>query len=157
MVSRTHSQIYRRFFLAAFITALILSLVDAGNAQARVIICRADPVVWLSNRTKVHLIVEVYTDPEKVDSIQWTLHVPQGVTAEKIIYNQSILGRKEMVTVVADGEPDTLRIETVVLGSESPFQFNSLVRAMNLLTDNKILGEVEGESSQTMSLTVPYP
>jgi len=147
----------RLFYVIAFLAALVPSLIFASQAQARVIVCRSDPVVWLSDRTKVHLVTDISALPQQVDSIKWVLHVPQDVAVEKIMYNEGIIGSKELVTVVADAEPNSLRFESIALVQDDTVNIISGARAFNLLTGNRVWSDVEGESGQVLGLTIPYP
>lgn len=145
------------FVVATLLSIMVLGALLAPEAHARIIICRADPIVWLSDDTKIHLITDISIRPKKVVSIEWILHVSPDIEVERIKYNKGVLGRKEKVTTVQDANPGEFWVETLVVTQKDPVPVTSRAKAINLLTGNKVTRKVAGESGQTLYLVIPHP
>ncbi|MGH2449610.1 MAG: hypothetical protein ACRDFS_13540 [Chloroflexota bacterium] len=61
--------------------------------------CVDDPIVWLSNGTKVQVSAVTQVDPSMVTNAVFTLHVPAGVSATQVVDTGNTA---ESVDVVAD-------------------------------------------------------
>lgn len=92
------------------------------GALARVRVCRADPIVVLSDNRVVRMTVEVAAGAEDVDVIVYTLRVPRGVTAKQITYTGGELGKKERVNIVADQAGPALYSTTTIVQTSAASQ-----------------------------------
>ncbi len=87
--------------------ALIFVFAVPAVAQARIVACRSDPVVILSNGTILDLSAEVSTLLLNVEQVHYELHVPVGVTAIAWIHTPAWLTSQETFTIIADQQPNT--------------------------------------------------
>jgi len=78
----------------------------------RIIICRTDPIVFLSDGTKVKMTAEIGTAAENIQGIVYTLHAPQGTSVVRIVYpGQQV---PETVVFYADRSANTYDTDTIV-------------------------------------------
>src|SRR5581483_10376275 len=87
--------------LGAFSGALIAALLVTGSAFA-ITGCRSDPLVTLSNGTSVRLVAEIGTSADNVNEVDYTLHIPQGLSVVSVQYDGLL---NENLTWVADKPP----------------------------------------------------
>lgn len=99
--------------------ALCLAILSPGSLQAAAVGCRTDPIVTLSNGDVVSIYVDIATDPSQVKSINYMLHVPDGVTATNITYLGGAFGLSEHLTLTTQGSDTEYRSETVVNAPKS--------------------------------------
>jgi hypothetical protein len=71
-------------------------------ANAAVGGCRADPKVWLFNGKKITMMASIAADASQVKTVTYTVHVPRGVTIDKVVYTGGALKDKEWVLVLFD-------------------------------------------------------
>jgi len=78
----------------------------------RIIICRTDPLVFLSDGTMVKMAAEIGTAAQNVQGIVYTLHAPQGTSVVRIVY----MGQQVPETVFfhADRPANTYDTDTIV-------------------------------------------
>src|SRR4051794_29529093 len=89
--------------LSALLICLAIGHVtDAASVFAATGGCRADPIVWLSNGTKITVTASSTAAASAVKMLTYTLHVPRGVKVTKVLYTGGVLKAKERVVVVAD-------------------------------------------------------
>jgi hypothetical protein len=77
--------------------------------------CRSDPVVVLSNGTLIDLSADVDAMLWEIASVNYTLHVPQGLRAILIVRTPNWPGTKETFRVVDDQPAKTFDSTTTVL------------------------------------------
>jgi|GEM_PF-3509428 hypothetical protein len=145
------------FLVLSFFFALALTASSTPTAEARLIVCRGDPIVWLSDNTKIHLIADINIRPRKVVAIDFVVHVPPGTDVTKIRYNKGVIGSKENVQVVADGNPGEIKIESTSTTKLDPVPVQLKVRAIHLGTRHKVFGTAQGETGQTLTLVINQP
>jgi hypothetical protein len=88
--------------IGGLLLGLLLSLQGTEEAAALVRACRGDPIVWLSNGTKVTMIASIAADASQVKMVTYTLHAPRGTSVNKIVYTGGALSGKERVIVLFD-------------------------------------------------------
>ena len=93
---------------------LILSLTIIAQASAARISCRADPIVMLSDGTKLQFATTIETTMSDVIAIRYELHVPVGVTINRVIYIPKWAANFESIVLVADQAANHYQIKTVV-------------------------------------------
>jgi hypothetical protein len=99
--------IARRRNRILLLLALVFALALPTAAQARILACRSDPVVILSNGTILDLQAEVSTLLVNVRQVHYELHVPVGVTAIAWIHTPAWLTSQETFTIIADQPANT--------------------------------------------------
>ena len=110
MTNKTISLV-RTFLL---MTIMLAVLVPTSNASARLVICRADPIFYLSNGDKVTVILDIDTDASNVRNVNYVIHVPVGVRITKAVFTAGGIGRKETYQAVQDSSAGVYTTETVV-------------------------------------------
>lgn len=100
--------------LAVLIPALSASLLLVPSASAKAAICRTDPLVHLSNGTVVQIVAEAEADPSSIQSITYTLHVPQGLSITEVEYMGDVSPENEQLLFVDDAKDHHYKTETVV-------------------------------------------
>jgi hypothetical protein len=78
----------------------------------RIIICRTDPIVFLSDGTRVKMTADIGTAAENVQGIVYTLHAPVGTSVVRIVYTGAHV--PETVDFFADRTAGTYDTDTVV-------------------------------------------
>ncbi|MCZ7567307.1 MAG: hypothetical protein M5U01_01750 [Ardenticatenaceae bacterium] len=105
-----------RFLVVAIL--LLLGLTPSSyllrTAQAVVIGCRADPIVYLSNGEQIRMTTNIDADASDVRSILYTIHVPTGVSVTRVVYTGGALAAKEAITFYDDQPPYHYATETLV-------------------------------------------
>jgi hypothetical protein len=84
---------------------LALVLVIPSIAQAKLIFCRSDPVVVLSNGTVLDLSADVSTLLFNVREVHYELHIPAGVKPILVIHTPAWLTSQETFSFIADQQP----------------------------------------------------
>ena len=100
--------------ILAVLALSALVLIGSPPVAARVIGCRADPIVLLSNGKIVRMTAQVDTAARNVRRITYTLHAPEGTSVRRIIYPGGALKSKERVVFIADLPANRYRSETLV-------------------------------------------
>ena len=70
--------------LAAFCAAFTALLATPNGAYAGFGSCRADPIVTLSDGTRITLIAEIGTDVSNVQEVRYVVHGPRGTRVTNI-------------------------------------------------------------------------
>lgn len=91
-----------RFLLSAILMLCFGIIVDAPSASAAISGCRGDPIVWLSDGTKLTMIANIAADPSQVTMITYTVHAPRGLSVTQVVYTGGVLAGKERVVVLFD-------------------------------------------------------
>ncbi len=105
---------YKKVFV--FFMSLLLALLAGGTqtAQARLQACRADPIVWLSDGTKIVITADIYTAESDLRDITYTLHGPQGTQVTKIVYTGKGFHHKETFIYLDDDTDGQFQTDTLV-------------------------------------------
>ena len=85
--------------------ALAILLVIPTIAQAKMIFCRSDPIVVLSNGTILDLSADLTTLLFNVKEVHYELHIPVGVKPILVIHTPAWLTSQETFTYYADQAP----------------------------------------------------
>lgn len=102
----------RKALLVVFLLVLLLTVPLV--AQAKLLFCRSDPVVILSNGTILDLSADVGTLLFNVREVHYVLHVPVGVYPILTIHTPAWLTSQETFAVIADQQPDSYSATAVV-------------------------------------------
>ena len=87
------------------LVVLGLMLAVASAAQAKLMYCRSDPIVILSNGTILDISAGVSTMLWNVKEVHYELHIPRGVKVIAYIHTPAWLFSQETFTAIADQEP----------------------------------------------------
>jgi hypothetical protein len=98
--------------IAGFMTTQPAYAGDISPDPDRIIICRTDPLVFLSDGTRVNMTAEIRTAAQNVQGIVYTLHAPVGTSVVRIVYTGADV--QERVDFVADQAAGTYDTDTVV-------------------------------------------
>ena len=99
-----------RLTIAVFIA---LCLVVAQVSAAKML-CRSDPIFFLSDGIRLQVGVSVETSLGDLISIQYQVHVPAHVSVNHVIYTPNWAKSKESYTLIADQPADTYQVVTMV-------------------------------------------
>jgi hypothetical protein len=105
----------KRFASVAMLLAMLLALgFISSTASAGLDACRADPLIVLSDGSRISVSVRINTSAEDIQQVEYVLHVPRGLSIQKIVYTGGALRDKERVTLIADNPPGVFITETTV-------------------------------------------
>ena len=96
---------FRRYGRAGLVTVLVLLLVltvKPLDTSAHIGACYDDPHVWLTNGTKLDIRTFTQAAPSELSSAAFTLYVPLGVSASKVVLTAQTPPSFESVNVVQD-------------------------------------------------------
>lgn len=139
---------HRAFHLLVFasICAVLLTGLVRTPALAKLVSCRSDPVVVLSDGTIVDVSADIETLPFRVTEVHYTLHIPEGLTPILIIHTPTWLTTTETFTIFSDMPPNRYSSETTV----STVSSNIGVTARMLV--NLGTGKAQGFSGQALRI-----
>jgi hypothetical protein len=69
-----------RWLLSVILVACLALILEPSSAGAAVSGCRGDPIVWLSNGTKLTMIASIAADPSQIKLVTYTVHAPRGLS-----------------------------------------------------------------------------
>jgi hypothetical protein len=135
---------------------LLLLAVTTGllpaTALGRVVTCRTDPLVLLSDNTVVQMTATISTHGHNLRRITYVLHAPAGTTVERITYTgDRRISQLEEVILLADTLAEHYATETVVTAA-SP---HVAVTARTLI--GKHAASVTGESDTPLVVSLHIP
>jgi hypothetical protein len=99
--------------LSVLIT-IVLLILQVESASAILRQCRGDPIFFLSDKTKLTVVVEMDTEESNVQEVNYLLHVPPGVDVDRVVFTAGGLGEKETYEVVQDSQEETFTVDTFV-------------------------------------------
>jgi len=106
------NSLFTRFFI--LIVAALMAALPTMQASAALVKCRTDPIFWLSNGDKLVVVLEVNADETDIEEFNYVLHVPAGVTVEKVVYTHKSSDIIESYQVVQDSTPNTYHSDVLV-------------------------------------------
>jgi hypothetical protein len=127
---------YLRFIpvVTVLVTMLVLFL-PAQTASAVLDPCRGDPIFFLSNNTKLTIDVAMNTQESNVQRVTYTLHLPAGVSVNKVVYTSGGLGKKETYVVFQDNAANKYTTDTFV---------KTRVSGVNIVTTSSFSSTISG-------------
>ena len=147
----------RRYALGGILGASLISSALIGGAfaprpvLAKISSCRHDPVVFLSNNTKVQLSVDIGTYASQVGNISFALTVPRGVRAMRIVYTQGPLGRHESITLTASNNQHLYDSATLVASSQAA-TVTAAMQVVNQSTNSDSKSSASGMTNQVVTI-----
>ena len=110
------SQFARKRSLAVFFLVLaLLAVSHVDSAMARLSACRGDPIVFLSDGSKIVITLDIATDKTNVQSVAYVVHAPPGTSVKKVIYTAGGLGDSETTVLFADSKPKQYTADAYVV------------------------------------------
>jgi hypothetical protein len=108
-------------FLKSLTLVLLISLFSVQTiANAASIFCRSDPIVYLSDGTRLQFEAAIATSQENVQSIQYQLHLPANVAVDRVVFTPRWAREIETIELVNDQAPGNYQIFALVnTGSEA--------------------------------------
>lgn len=101
-------------FIAAFVAAVVLFGLFHQESLARLIACRSDPVVILSDGTIVDISADIDTMLWNVTEVHYTLHVPQGLRPILVVHTPTWLTSTETFAIFSDNDTNQYTSTTMV-------------------------------------------
>ncbi len=139
-------RISRLLRIQIFVILLVVCALP-GIVQAA-LMCRADPVVILSNGMILDIGATISTLPWQVEEVHYELHIPVGVRMITAIHTPTWLTSQETFTVVANQSPNQYRVYTTVHTSEgdaSVVADTTLVSALKINLGRFTVSGFEGQ------------
>jgi hypothetical protein len=118
----TKSMIFSKTTFAKLLSlfVIVMVLVAPISVNAARMVCRSDPIVFLSDGTRLQFNAVVETAKENVTSIRYVVHVPAGVSADRVVFTPNWARDVETVELVNDQAPGNyLIVANVNTGSET--------------------------------------
>lgn len=103
-----------RLMVLASLCAVLLMALSQTAAFAKLLACRSDPVVLLSDGTLVDVSADIETLPFNVTEVHYTLHIPEGLSPVLIVHTPTWLTTIETFTIYPDMPPNRYASETTV-------------------------------------------
>ncbi|MBI5029132.1 MAG: hypothetical protein HZB51_01295 [Chloroflexi bacterium] len=130
----SHTKIVHVFCGAAILLVAFIMMAFLSSADAALMSCRADPIVFLSDGSKVTITAEIATSASNVQKVQYALHAPSGTQVVRVIYTAGGLGKRETFTLYDDSLPGTYVSDTVVTtrNGKVPVKVTTSLGGLNL-------------------------
>ena len=128
----------RTTIFSFFVLLVVLLVAPVENVSAAWMRCRSDPVVILSNGLVLDLSADVEAPLWQVTNVDYTLHVPQGVSLVAAISTPAWPTTVETFTLIDDGAPGEYHAKTVArttLGNAKVQAHTILVSALGQQLD----------------------
>jgi hypothetical protein len=147
-----------RIGAAMLALGLAVGTLAPHHALAAFTSCRSDPTVLLSNGALVDLQAGI-DDPYgtgDVTSVDYILHVPQGLSVVAVAKTGGVLGMVEAVTVIADDAPNTFDTTTVActMHPASVTALSTAVSTLNVTLGTSTTSGTDGQSLDTHFTTL---
>ncbi|MDQ2743412.1 MAG: hypothetical protein M3Z66_14125 [Chloroflexota bacterium] len=136
----------RRLVLGAslLLAGLLAVTVAPGGAHAQWGTCYDDPAVYLDNGTTVYLGAAYFGDSTVVTAVNYTLHIPVGVSVTGVTYfgpNQNV----ETLNWAADNTAYTYDSDTQVIAPNASL---GTVTAMAVVAKHTSVSTAMGQANQ---------
>lgn len=135
------------------IVALLLIFTISGQALAR-FLCRADPLVILSNGVTMDIGASISTLPWEVTHVDYVLHVPVGVSAIATIHTPTWLTSQESFVIIADMPPRQYQTITTVYTTNGNADVTADTTLINLLGLRLGLYTASGKEGQPLTISL---
>lgn len=134
--------------LVAVTSAILLFSFSHQVTLARLLECRSDPLVVLSDGTIVDVSADIDTLLLNVTEVHYTLHIPQGLSPVLVIRTKAWLTSTETFSFYADQPADQYSSSTIVQTTSG----NTAVTA-NMLV-NLGHGQASGYTGQSLNISL---
>jgi hypothetical protein len=132
---------------AKAVTLLLLSLLTLFPiaSQAASMFCRSDPILFLSDGTRLQFNASIETARNNVNGIHYQVHVPIGVSIDRIVFTPNWASDIETVELINDQANGNYQLVVLVDTGNQVVAVN--VTAMRVSRNNG----GQGSSHQTAS------
>jgi len=96
------------------IAVLIALCLVVAQVSAAKMLCRSDPIFFLSDGIRLQVGVSVETSLDDLIHIQYEVHVPANVAINHVVYTPAWAKSKEGYTLIADQPANSYKIFTIV-------------------------------------------
>jgi hypothetical protein len=98
--------------IAEAVTLLLICLLTLFPiaSQAASMFCRSDPIVFLSDGTRLQFNASIETARNSVTGIHYQVHVPIGVTIDRIVFTPNWASDIETVELINDQAADNYHL-----------------------------------------------
>ena len=93
---------------------LAVALLIPSSTSAAIRVCRADPIIVLSNREILRTNAIIGTHITNVRQVKYIIHIPKGVQVLAVIHTSGRLRDKEVVELIDDLPPYHYTTKTVI-------------------------------------------
>jgi hypothetical protein len=127
----------------------------AHTASAALGTCRTDPIVTLSNGTKVQIVAHIGAGVANVNSIAYTLHAPAGTTVTSVDYLGDVSSRLESLHFYADAPARSYQgTATVTTNTHIIPVYTSM--AVTPSSGSSLASSTSGHDGQVLHMSVSF-
>lgn len=94
-----------KWLIALLVGVMLAAPIAVQTVDAARMVCRSDPIVFLSDGTRLQFDAAIETALENIQGIHYELHVPVGVSIDRIIFTPKWAREIETVELIADQAP----------------------------------------------------
>ncbi len=141
--------------------AALASPLLSGTADARISVCRSDPILFLSNSHKVQVSFSLPDTTAVINSVTWihyAIHIPAGATVTSFNDpSDPFVGRQDW-TVYADAAPNEYKTVAIVT-TNAPAVSTTLTQQVVLQTKtgpgSSVTNSLNGCTNQNLTIDQP--
>lgn len=133
---------------SAVVVLLLAGVPNSRIADARLAVCRSDPLVLLSDGTVIDISADIGALLFDVTEVHYVLHIPEGLDVVVAVSTPNWPTTIERFTVYADNPPGTFTSTTTVFTRRS----NTFVTANFLV--NSIYRTLDGVSGEGLTIEI---
>lgn len=124
-------------------------------AFAGLSVCRADPILVLTDGTQLQLTASISSDPSVVQQITYTVHAPQGTALRQVTYTGGALLGKETVAFYADQAARSFTMATTVRMVDQPSCASAVTATARVAMQGGVAaGSVSGQACAPLLITL---
>jgi hypothetical protein len=126
---------------------------EAGKASAQISICRADPIVRLSNGATIDLSASIGDSSSDVQHVSYVLHAPAGTSVTHVTFTGGPFAGRESLAFYPDDPARTYDTDTVVTTGHTGVAVNATT-AVHSATS--VTRSASGTDRQDLHVHVTY-
>ncbi len=135
------------FLPAVLLIALVALFALSDSVQAGHSGCRADPIVFFTDGTRLTMMTDLDIDADQIKKIDYTVTTPRGKVVDHILYDVGGLGVKEKVTVIIGTGSSRYMIDQY-----AKTRVAAHITAIN--TINSVTRSIGGQNDQHLVVTI---
>jgi hypothetical protein len=145
---------FKKHIVSLFVLVTLLSSL-AGAAQAA-LLCRADPLVVLSNGVVIDFGASISTLPTEVTVVNYELHIPVGVTVVSSVHTPTWLTSQETFTIYADQEANHYEVSVTVYTTQGDADVVADVTLLSALGLRLDMDQLAGKEGEVLTISLSY-